>query len=352
MERISKGKSIIAFPAEYACVDIETTGLSYDFDEIIEISAAVIKQGQVVSKMTSLVKPSRSHALLTFGDLKKMGYESYSDLDEETYDAFFRTHLLPPEIVILTGITDEMLADAPEAEDVLCKLYAFLGDRPVVGHNVHFDVCFLYDAFMRLGLTFSNDCIDTMRIARKLFPELPHHRLSDIVQHLNIEVQPEHRAESDMMATFGCFEKMKGIIVEQCGIDEFIHSFAKKPSHRHYGSGDILSGITCNSSEIDETNPLYQKSVVFTGALSRMGRKEALQIVADLGGIPADSITKKTNYLVIGNEEFVASVKDGKTSKMKKAEEYQSKGCDIMVMPEDTFFDMICPYFPAIDSSN
>ena len=81
--------------------------------------------------------------------------------------------------------------------------------------------------------------------------------------------------------------------------------------------------------------------MVFTGTLERMPRKEALAYVAKLGGIPADSLTKETNYLVIGNGEFVASVKNGKTNKMKKAEAMALKGLDIHVVSESAFFKMV-----------
>ena len=71
-----------------------------------------------------------------------------------------------------------------------------------------------------------------------------------------------------------------------------------------------------------------------------MTRKEAFQEVVNQGGIPSDSLTKKTNFLVVGNKEFAKSVKDGKTSKMKKAESYRLKGEDIAVISEGSFFDM------------
>lgn len=72
-----------------------------------------------------------------------------------------------------------------------------------------------------------------------------------------------------------------------------------------------------------------------------MTRKDAMQIVVNLGGNIANSITKKTNFLVIGSEEFASTVKDGKTNKMKKAEEYILKGTDISIVSENTFFDLI-----------
>jgi len=340
MERREKGNSKVSFPSEYVCIDVETTGLSYDFDEIIEIAAAIVENGQVSKVFTTLVKPKRSHAFLSFDYIQKLGFNSFEEVDKETYDRFFETHLIPQFIVDLTGITNEMLMNAPSPEEVLDSLYEVIGNRAIVGHNVNFDINFLYDALQSINHTLSNDYIDTMRIARKLFPELKHHRLIDIVQHLGIVEDTHHRAERDVVATIQCFEKMRQIVCESMGIPEFVESFTRSNRHYNYRK-DLLSEIVPFSGEIDETNPVFGKVVVFTGALSRMSRKEALQIVSDYGGIPADSITKKTNYLVVGNEEFVSSVKDGKTAKMKKVEEYQSKGLDIIMIPEDTFFELI-----------
>jgi len=72
-----------------------------------------------------------------------------------------------------------------------------------------------------------------------------------------------------------------------------------------------------------------------------MVRKEAMQIVADLGGKNADSVTKKTNYLILGNNDYCKSIKDGKSSKQKKAEKLKLDGYDIEIIPENVFYDII-----------
>ena len=87
-ERLHKGNSIIDFPKQYISIDVETTGLDYDYDEIIEISALLIKDGEVVDEYTSLVKPKVSHCILTYGYLHELGYERFSDLDENQYMAW------------------------------------------------------------------------------------------------------------------------------------------------------------------------------------------------------------------------------------------------------------------------
>lgn len=80
---------------------------------------------------------------------------------------------------------------------------------------------------------------------------------------------------------------------------------------------------------------------VFTGTLERMTRKEVMQIVVDLGGINGNSVTAKTNYLILGNNDYCPLIKDGKSNKQKKAEELKLKGKDIEILTENVFYDMI-----------
>lgn len=69
-----------------------------------------------------------------------------------------------------------------------------------------------------------------------------------------------------------------------------------------------------------------------------------MQVVANLGGINADNVTKKTNYLILGNNDYCKSIKDGKSSKQKKAEKLQLDGHDIQIIPENVFYDMIADF--------
>ena len=336
--RENKGKNIVAFPDEYVCVDIETTGLDYEYDEIIEIGAARVKDGKIVSDFSSLVRPKSSHVLITGEVLKSLKIENFSDLTEEISKEFCSSHLIPQYIEELTGITNESLLLAPLESEVLPKFSAFVGDTVIVGHNVNFDVNFLYDACSRNNIVFNSDYIDTMRISRKLYKELKHHRLIDIVNRTGIAQIPEHRALKDVMSTVACYEAMKAEILKTEALDDFASNFfySKQEAYKNR-----LASTSPTVDEIDETNPVFGKVVVFTGALSCMSRKEAYQVVVNLGGTPENGITKKTNFLVVGNEEFAKSVKNGKTNKMEKAEKYRNEGLDISVLSENTFFEMI-----------
>ena len=297
-----KGKSLIDFPNNYCVVDLETTGLSPEYDEIIEISALRVRSGLVVDSFSTLVKPRRK---------------------------------ITAKITSITGITNDMVASAPMLADVLPAACTFIGNDTLIGSNVGFDVSFLYNAVQSVqGGYFSNDYIDTVRIARKVFPELPHHRLCDVAAAVGVSPKRYHRALDDCQTTFECFSAMRDLVIQNEGIEAFTrkHHFYTKPD---------LRTITAENTVFDETHPLFGKHCVFTGALQKMTRTDAAQLVVNVGGICDNNITKKTNFLILGNNDYCKSITDGKSSKQKKAEEYKQNGLDIEVIPEDVFYDML-----------
>ena len=316
--RDQKGKSIISLPTEYVVIDTETTGLDYDRCDLIEVSALHFIDGKCIDRFSSLVQPPLLHFLHRLDD-------THFELVPGYVDDF---------ISGLTGITNEMLEDAPKPEQVIPQFLNFIGDCVLIGHNVHFDVNFLYDAAVKVcGFPLRNDFVDTLRIARKVFPELAHHRLSDVAAACGVVADEAHRSEVDCETTAACYEEMRAKILASSTEEAFIDSF-------QYDYGRVLESIVATTDKIDPTNPIYGKVVVFTGALSSMTRKEAFQLVVNLGGIPSDNLNAKTNYLVIGNAEFAQSVKNGKTNKMKKAEKMIQKGSELAVISEAAFFDM------------
>lgn len=183
MSKLCKGRSLLAAINDYTAVDIETTGLNPASCEIIEISAVKVRDGQVVETFSQLVKPVCP------------------------VDGF---------ISDLTGITNEMLADQPDISEVYPRFHVFLGDDLILGHNVSFDISFLNAANLALGGPgLLCDYVDTLRVSRRLFPEMPHHRLSDLVCRCGIQNDQEHRALSDAMATKECYDYMLRIMREK-----------------------------------------------------------------------------------------------------------------------------------------
>ena len=309
-DRQFKGNNIIAFPDDYCVIDIETTGLSPDFDSIIEISAEKFHKGNLIDTFSSLIKPDDF------------------EVSEPYLDDF---------IINLTGITDEMLSEADSENLVLSKFYSFISDLPLIGHNVNFDINFLYDNCERVIHKYlSNNFIDTMKLSRRIHKDLEHHRLVDLAQYYNLEYKNAHRALRDVEITSKCYVYLINEILETFGsLDTFIDTFKQS---RH---GIKSSDISTSKTDFDTSNLLYDKVCVFTGTLERMVRKEAMQIVADLGGKNADNVTKKTNYLILGNNDYCKSIKDGKSSKQKNAEKLKLDGYDIEIIPENVFYDLI-----------
>lgn len=293
--REHKGKSLLEFPDSYVAIDIETTGLDPIYDEIIEIAALKIQNGSETDRFHSLVNPK-------------------CEIDEF--------------IESLTGITNAMLEAAPDLEIVLPQFLEFVGDNVVVGHNVNFDVNFIYDCAENLKLKlFTNNFVDTMRISRKLYADLKHHTLADLIVTLGVGETVKHRALADCIQTKECFEIMRNRADKIGGIPKKTNAIAKT--------------IVAETTDFDEDSPIYGRTFAFTGTLERMTRKEAMQMVVNAGGKCTDNVVASTNYLVLGNQDYYKGIKDGKSNKQKKAEKMQLNGADIITISENTFFDML-----------
>ena len=159
----------------YVCVDVETTGLNPKSENIIEIGAVKVVDGQVVDTFQSFLKPRKP---------------------------------LEDRIVALTGITDEMLVDAPDGKKVMPLFAEFCGDLPLVGHNLIFDYAFLKRAMLNEKLSFERKGVDTLKIARKYLPELESRNLGFLCQYFNI-THTAHRALGDAQATVQLYEILK-----------------------------------------------------------------------------------------------------------------------------------------------
>ncbi|SEM20735.1 DNA polymerase-3 subunit alpha [Paenisporosarcina quisquiliarum] len=155
--------------AVYIVFDVETTGLSATYDKIIELAAVKMQNGNIIDKFERFVNPH---------------------------------HALSATTIELTGITDEMVRNAPEIEQVIKDFYEFIGDGIIVAHNASFDMGFLYEGYRRTGIDhFNHPVIDTLELARFLHPEMKSHRLGTLTKKFNIELTQAHRAIFDCEAT-------------------------------------------------------------------------------------------------------------------------------------------------------
>lgn len=174
-----KGRNLNKFIDNYVLVDIETTGLSPIYDDIIEIGAIKVENNKVVGEYNQLIKTDRS---------------------------------LPPMITELTGITDEMLATGKMPETVLEEFIGFVGDNVIIGHNINFDLGFLCNKCKKyLNYNLNNDYIDTLYLARKLVPNSYNHKLGTLAKLFNISYEGAHRGLKDVEITYEVYNKLREI---------------------------------------------------------------------------------------------------------------------------------------------
>ncbi len=148
-------------------LDLETTGTSPSDDRITEIGAVRLIDGKVIEKFSTMVNPERK---------------------------------IPEIVVELTGITDEMVANAPTFAEVAGDIYKFCYGSIIVAHNIGFDYPFLKNMSKPSGYVYTNRGIDTLALARAVLPSLGNHKLNTVCDHFGIEFL-HHRAYSDALAT-------------------------------------------------------------------------------------------------------------------------------------------------------
>ena len=172
------GKRLIEYVPDYVLFDLETTGTSWQNDEVVEISALKVKDGVVEDEFSTLVNPGIPIPFMA------------SDVN---------------------GITDDMVKDAPDFKAALGQFIEFSGDSILVGHNIaSFDMKFIQrDAEKYYGKVFGNDYIDTLLIARIYLPELEHHTPSDRAHYYHISSAGAHRALADCKMNQRIYESLK-----------------------------------------------------------------------------------------------------------------------------------------------
>ncbi len=167
---------------DFVVFDIETTGFSPVTNQIIEIGAVKISEGKIVDRFSTFVNPRVP---------------------------------IPYEIEKLTGIRDDMVADAPPIEEVLPKFLEFSEDCVLVAHNAGFDMSFIRENAARQGFSTEFTCVDTVGIARVLLPNQAKHTLDAVAKTLGISLDNHHRAVDDAECTARIFEKFIPMLTEQ-----------------------------------------------------------------------------------------------------------------------------------------
>lgn len=178
---VDDGKKIVYGAGEenldspFVVFDIETTGLNNKTNNITEIGAVKVVNGEIVDKWSTFVNPCEP---------------------------------IPQNIVDLTGITDNMVKNAPKIEEILPDFFEFCKDCVLVAHNAAFDTGFIKEAAKKHGFEYNFCSLDTLILARCMYPELPNFRLDTLTRHLHVILDNHHRAVDDAKATADAFVKM------------------------------------------------------------------------------------------------------------------------------------------------
>ncbi|MDG1852237.1 MAG: 3'-5' exonuclease [Gammaproteobacteria bacterium] len=177
----------------FAVIDFETTGLSPDMgDRATEVGVVILSDGQIVDSYQSLINPGRA---------------------------------IPAFVQELTGISNGMVRNAPDGATVMQALHAFVGDIPFIAHNASFDAKFLDAEYARAGLRRRTEFACSLLLARRMYPDMPNHKLGTLVRYLSLPVTGAyHRALADAEMTAHLLARMLTDLEQQMDAELVCHA--------------------------------------------------------------------------------------------------------------------------------
>ena len=238
------GKSKLPLDTEFVAFDIETTGLNAQSDRMTEIGAVIFSGGEIKQVFNTFVDPERH---------------------------------IPPDITQLTGIRDSDVAGAPKEKEAMEMFMDFIGSRPVIAHNAHFDVGFMSAASRRSGLKFSPVFLDTLALSQALLPELKRFKLDIVSNHLGLPQFNHHRASDDAMVVARMMEKFLPMLARQGAktvddIETVYHSLRRTDVAKSYhmillvknraGLKNLYEMISQSYLKYFHRNPIIPKSLL------------------------------------------------------------------------------------------
>lgn len=286
--------STILKTTDYVVLDTETTGLDAIRDKIVQIAIVSVVNGEVVDTFTSFVDPGCS---------------------------------MPYEASQINHITDDDLVGAPTPAELVGIVRELINDKTIIAHNAKFDLDFLSKWFKRPEDIVRATYIDTLALSRKAYPNRGKYSLQRLVEDFGIDGGDAHRADSDALATQQLFEICKAKI-----------PYLEKEARYEEDLSVRHTLIEPTVTEFDENHPLYKKSIVFSGYME-MPRAEAMQNAANCGALLRNSVSRRTNYLVLGE---TIPPNSGYSNKVIKAEELNQTGeGHIKIITEQEFYELI-----------
>jgi DNA polymerase-3 subunit epsilon len=269
-----------------------------------------------------------------------------------------------PRNISIHGIRPEQVAGKPQFGDLWSEFEEFRDGLPLVAHNASFDISVLRASLLASNLEWPElDYVCTMVLSRNIF-ELTSHSLLYVAQKAAVkwDSSQHHDALYDSeicagillaMAKIKEADSVKGLLKSlnlQSG-KLFVDSWhtcrnASRSAYSHHPSGGrhLKIGDFETNTDADPNHPLFGKVVVFTGKLYSMPRPDAWKLVASIGAIPKDGMSKSTNLLVVGEQDpFRMSPGETQSGKFREAEKLRNSGIKIEVINETDFLAYIEP---------
>lgn len=255
---------------EYVSLDVETTGLNPQFDSVIEVAVVVFTQQEEISRWSQLIKPKNPIGM---------------------------------HISRLTGITNEMLADAPRFDEIEAELREQVGDRPIVGHNIAFDMSMLAGD----GFKCSNPLIDTYTLATGLLHDAPNFQLGTLASYFGYEIPEEerHRALGDTVATVHVFQELAARLERyDASTLRQIGQFARQADWKEAWFFEDMARRRIDAPLFDPTQP--QTVPLELSFLAPRERPEALRPTGNTAPISTDLVEE-----LLGADGPLSEVLDG-----------------------------------------
>lgn len=313
----------------FVALDLETASSSRN--SICEIGITIVENGEVVNSISWLIKPPGNR------------YDSLN--------------------IYIHGIKPKDTESCPTLSEIWPEVLSYIDGKIVVAHNTSFDMYVLRDSFLENNIpfpSFAHFC--SCRLSRKVI-SCYSYSLPYVCEDLGIEFDQHHRASSDSEACAKVFIeclKLSGVdsfseLEEKfdfrCG--RFSDNYFRPQLSNNTGKGGkyiVVKDIQGDPSKIDEGSYFYQKEVCFTGKCEFANRQDLLQMIADIGGIPANTVTSRTDILVVGQQDYRVVGEDGMSSKQKKAMALRDKGQDIEIMSEAEAIPLLAQSLPPSQS--
>jgi ATP-dependent DNA helicase DinG len=241
---------------EIVAIDLETTGLNPQYDAILEIGLVRFLNGAIIETYETLVDPQRE---------------------------------IPANITNLTGIRQEDIIGAPKIHEVLRKVDDFIGDAPVLGHNVDFDSAFL----RRQGIMPNNVLLDTYELASVLLPTAPRYNLNSLTQQMGITLDDAHRALADASATallyWQLWEHMLDLPLDT--LEEIVKAARGLPE---WQAGPVFEAAyeTRAKTALSDPEPAAKTTAVIKAFQPEQGAWQPLKANSDAAPLNADQLAE------------------------------------------------------------